>query len=84
MPGELMALGALVAAADFNGAAPGERLSIDQGIRASLLCAFLGLDREQWVWPYPAQAAAGTSLMPSTSPMSASFTTPERPSEQRR
>jgi len=54
MHGELLELGALVADADI-GREPGPaRIAIDQGIRASLLCTLFGIEREQWVWPFPA------------------------------
>ncbi len=56
MPGELTALGALASAADLDQSSAVERLALDQGIRASLLCALLGVEREGWVWPYPALA----------------------------
>lgn len=59
MSGELTALGALVAGTDWRAADAAERLAIERGIRASLLCVWLGLEREAGVWPYPAQAAAG-------------------------
>ena len=59
MSGELTALGALVAGSDWRAAEAAERLAIERGIRASLLCVLLGLEREAAVWPYPAQAAAG-------------------------
>lgn len=61
MAGELIALGASVAAADFGQAAARDRLTLDQGIRASLLCALLGVEREPWVWPYPALARGKSS-----------------------
>jgi hypothetical protein len=61
MSAALMALGALVAAADFRSAAEAERVALDQGIRASLLCTLLGVEREQWVWPYPVRVAGGTA-----------------------
>jgi len=28
-------------------------------MRASLLCTLFGVEREQWVWPFPAAATAG-------------------------
>jgi hypothetical protein len=59
MSGELTALGALVAGSDWRAAEAAERLAIERGIRASLLCVLLGLEREAATWPYPAQAAAG-------------------------
>lgn len=59
MSGELTALGALVANADWRAAEAADRVAIERGIRASLLCVLLGLEREGDVWPYPAQAAAG-------------------------
>jgi hypothetical protein len=52
MAAELMALGALVSAANADHAPPQERLALEQGMRASLLCTWLGLEREGWVWPY--------------------------------
>ncbi len=56
---ELFALGEAVSQADSRAASDAERTAIDQGMRASLLCALLGIEREGWVWPYPAAPAGG-------------------------
>lgn len=52
MAHELMALGEWASGADFGAAPQAERVALDQGMRASLLCALLGIERESWVWPY--------------------------------
>jgi hypothetical protein len=59
MSQELMALGAIVSSADIGNVSGTERLALEQGIRASLLCALLGVEREEWVWEFPALAAGG-------------------------
>lgn len=64
MPGEMSTLGAAASAADLRQAGAAERLALDQGIRASLLCALLGVQREGWVWPYPELAAGGAASGP--------------------
>lgn len=52
MAAELMALGARVSAANAASSPAQERVALEQGMRASLLCTWLGLEREGWVWPY--------------------------------
>lgn len=57
MSDELMALGVLVSGTEVRRASAAEQLALDQGVRASLLCALLGVEREAWVWDFPALAA---------------------------
>jgi hypothetical protein len=57
MSDELLALGEIVASTEIGEAPAPERQVLDQGIRASLLCALLGIEREPWVWEFPALAA---------------------------
>jgi 2-methylcitrate dehydratase PrpD len=64
MSGELIALGESASRADIRAASEAERTAIDQGMRASLLCALLGVEREGWVWPYRARVAAGGQRNP--------------------
>jgi hypothetical protein len=54
MAAEFQALGTLVADADIGVETPAAREAIDRGMRASLLCTLFGVEREQWVWPFPA------------------------------
>lgn len=58
MAPEFEALGTLTAEADIREATPLARETIDRGMRASLLCALFGIEREQWVWPFPKEAGA--------------------------
>lgn len=62
MPDGFLALGERVAGADIGGESNAARESIDQAIRASLLCTLFGVEREQWVWPFPALAQAGSPI----------------------
>lgn len=55
---EFLELGARIAAARIGDEPGSAKTAIDQGIRASLLCALFGVEREAWVWPF--QAGAGT------------------------
>ncbi|SHH18958.1 MmgE/PrpD family protein [Pollutimonas bauzanensis] len=57
MSDELLALGEIVAGTDWAQASQPQQCAVDQGIRASLLCALLGVEREQAVWPYRPRAA---------------------------
>ena len=52
MADELLALGGIVADTEWASAPLAQQCAIDQGIRASLLCALLGVEREQAIWPY--------------------------------
>lgn len=61
MAGELSAIGACVAAADFGRASEDDRRVLERGMRASLLCALLGVEREPWVWPYPARGRGSSA-----------------------
>src|SRR3546814_15056230 len=60
----LQELGALIANAGIDDEPGPVRTAIDQGIRASLLCTLFGIEREPWVWPFPAQAGANAQGAP--------------------
>lgn len=49
-------LGSMIASADINAGSPRARETLDQAIRASLLCVLFGVERESWVWPFSASA----------------------------
>ena len=55
MADELLVLGGIVADTEWAAAPLAQQCAIDQGIRASLLCALLGVERERAVWPYRRQ-----------------------------
>jgi len=61
MASELRALGARIAATDAARAPAAERLALEQGMRASLLCTLLGVEREQWVWDFAVRARQGNA-----------------------
>ncbi len=69
MSDELLALGEIVAGTEWASAPLAQQCAIDQGIRASLLCALLGVEREQAVWPYgihpvdPAKPITGAAAL---------------------
>ena len=69
MSDELLALGGIVAGTEWAGAPLAQQCAIDQGIRTSLLCALLGVEREQSVWPYrthpvdPARPVTGAGAL---------------------
>jgi hypothetical protein len=48
----LHALGEFVAASQWHHAKPEQQQTVDQSIRASLLCCLLGIERERSTWPY--------------------------------
>lgn len=53
-------LGSLIANADIDAESARARTTLDQAIRASLLCALFGVERESWVWPFGVSTGAGT------------------------
>ena len=58
---EFEALGALVAEADIGRESDAAALSLERGMRASLLCTWFGLERESWVWPFVRTAGASAA-----------------------
>jgi hypothetical protein len=66
MPEKFDALGTLIASADINTESAQAKETIDQAIRASLLCTLFGVERESWVWPFasPEQPGAAASQAP--------------------
>ena len=59
MSDDLLALGEFISSADVTSASGATRQTIDQAARASLLCALVGVEREQWIWDFPILAAKG-------------------------
>jgi hypothetical protein len=64
MAGELSALGQLVAQADLGQASAAEQQALLHGARASLLCTWLGVEREGGVWPFAAPATGPAPSAP--------------------
>ncbi|MCC7081031.1 MAG: MmgE/PrpD family protein [Burkholderiales bacterium] len=56
-------LGERVATASIGGVPPAERAVLEQAVRASLLCTWIGVQRESWVWPYSRGARAPAARM---------------------
>jgi len=76
MTDEYLPLGASVANARIGDASGAAQEAIEQGVRASLLCTLFGVEREQWVWPFPALARSEAARSGVTVRMLASLLEP--------
>ncbi len=69
-------LGSLIASADIDAESARARDTLDKAIRASLLCALFGVEREAWVWPFGASARVGAPASPGPARMLAGLFEP--------